>query len=183
VSPCSCRRSNAITRIESFLSISKPATLGENSQPPRRKLVRSFPQATDGSLLLRDAMAFAPKDMLAGISRRIRRGGSGIGGSERTAEESPPAGRVTDEPDYCQLSDNTGVAISVDRYLALANLALLHRRKIRRSHVRHVHLVHQFFGLLGFHHLLKRRVGEHGVPVLFRFLPAGMLQDIDECVV
>jgi len=34
------------------------------------------------------------------------RPGSEIGGGEGTAEESPPAGRVTDETDYFRLADH-----------------------------------------------------------------------------
>jgi hypothetical protein len=49
-----------------------------------------------------------PKDMLArasaGDSCRAR---SEVGGGEGTAEESPPAGRVTDETDYFRFADNT----------------------------------------------------------------------------
>jgi putative transposase len=36
-----------------------------------------------------------------------RRAGSEVGGGEGTAEESPPAGRVTDEMDYFRFADNT----------------------------------------------------------------------------
>ena len=50
----------------------------------------------------------APKDMLAGISTRFRPSG---GGSEGTAEESPPAGRVMDETDYFRLGDNTSAIV------------------------------------------------------------------------
>src|SRR5712692_9772589 len=35
------------------------------------------------------------------------RPGSEIGGGEGTAEESPPAGRVTDETDYFRLADDS----------------------------------------------------------------------------
>jgi hypothetical protein len=40
----------------------------------------------------------APKDMLARHQRRLE-----IGGGEGTVEEAPPAGRVTDETDYCRV--------------------------------------------------------------------------------
>src|SRR5215467_12955719 len=59
----------------------------------------------------------------------------------------------------------------------------LHRRKIRRPHVRSVYLFHQLVGLLGFDCLLNLRVGQHCVPVLSCFLPAGMSHEVDECVV
>jgi hypothetical protein len=46
-----------------------------------------------------------PKDMLAGHQPGDSgRPGSEIGGGEGTAEESPPAGRVTDETDYFRLA-------------------------------------------------------------------------------
>ncbi len=42
-----------------------------------------------------------PKDMLAGHHQEIQADrGSEIGGGEGTVEESPPAGRPTDETDY-----------------------------------------------------------------------------------
>src|SRR5580704_6976389 len=61
--------------------------------------------------------------------------------------------------------------------------ALLHRRKIRRTHVRHVYFFHRFVGLLGFEHLLKFWVCTERIPVLFRFLSAGMSHHKDECIV
>jgi hypothetical protein len=41
--------------------------------------------------------------------------GSEIGSSEGTAEESPPAGRATDETDYFRLADNSEVFIGASR--------------------------------------------------------------------
>jgi hypothetical protein len=46
-----------------------------------------------------------PKDMLAGHRRRFRPSGMEVGGGQGTAEESLPAGRVTDETDYFRLAD------------------------------------------------------------------------------
>ena len=76
------------------------------------------------------------------------------------------------------------LGISVERNVILANLQLLHRRKIRRSHVQHVYFFHKFadrFGVLS-HQLLKIWVGSHSIPVLFRFLPAGMSNEENEGV-
>jgi hypothetical protein len=51
-----------------------------------------------------------PKGMLAGApATDSGRAGSEVGGGEGTAEESPPAGRVTDETDYFRLADNSGI--------------------------------------------------------------------------
>src|ERR1700677_2946621 len=44
-----------------------------------------------------------------GISRIFRASGPEIRGSDGTAEESPPAGRVTDETDCFRLADYSGV--------------------------------------------------------------------------
>src|ERR1700677_1062606 len=65
----------------------------------------------------------------------------------------------------------------------LGHPALFHRRKIGWTHVRHIDCFHRFFGLLGFEHLLKLWVCPERVPILFRFLAAGMSQHKDECVV
>ncbi len=43
------------------------------------------------------------------------RPGSEIGGGEGTAEESPPAGRVTDETDYFRLADDPGAIMWLAR--------------------------------------------------------------------
>jgi len=77
------------------------------------------------------------------------------------------------------------LGISVRRTVILANLQLLHRRKIRRSHVHHVYFFHKFAGLFGVlsDQLLKIWVGSHSIPVLFRFLPAGMSNEENEGVV
>jgi hypothetical protein len=54
-----------------------------------------------------------PKDMLAGHRKETQADRDRkIGGRERTAEESPPACRVTDETDYFRFADNTGVSIT-----------------------------------------------------------------------
>ena len=56
----------------------------------------------DNDVRLNSAIGYiTPKDMLAGRLQEIHRErGTEIGGGEGTAEESPPAGRVTDEKDY-----------------------------------------------------------------------------------
>lgn len=77
------------------------------------------------------------------------------------------------EPGFCR----------VGRRYSLPNPALLHRRKICRTHVRRVHFLHRLVGLLRFEHFLKLRVGHHRVPVLLRFLAAGMRHHKDERVV
>ena len=58
--------------------------------------------------------------------------------------------------------------------------ALLHRRKIGRTHVGYVHFLHQLLSLLGFNDLLKLRVCAHCGPILRSLLPAGMSYDPDE---
>jgi len=45
--------------------------------------------------------------MLAGHQQDSGQPGAGIGSGEGTAEESPPAGRVTVETDYFGLADHT----------------------------------------------------------------------------
>jgi hypothetical protein len=51
-----------------------------------------------------------PKDIVAGHHQEIQADrGSEIGGGEGTAEESPPAGRPTDETDYFRLADQSEV--------------------------------------------------------------------------
>jgi hypothetical protein len=46
-------------------------------------------------------------------------------------------------------------------------------------HVRRFLFLHQFVSLLRFDYLLKLRVGDKRFPVLVRFLPAGISEDID----
>jgi hypothetical protein len=56
-----------------------------------------------------------PKDRLAGHQQRLIPTGIGIGGGEGTAEEVPPAGRVTYETDYLRFADDTEMAGSAER--------------------------------------------------------------------
>jgi hypothetical protein len=48
------------------------------------------------------------------------RPGSEVGGGEGTAEEPPPAGRVTDEADYFRFADKRGVRLAWRRGLGKA---------------------------------------------------------------
>jgi hypothetical protein len=50
--------------------------------------------------------------------------------------------------------------------------ALLHRRKVCRTHVRHVYFFHDFAGPFGVlsDQLLKIWIGSHSIPALFRLL-------------
>jgi hypothetical protein len=47
------------------------------------------------------------RDTAPSGSESIGRTGSELGGGEATAEESPPAGRLTDETDYYKLGEDT----------------------------------------------------------------------------
>src|ERR1700730_17989002 len=87
--------------------------------------------------------------------------------------------------DYFRVTNNTGVRDFSREKSTLANLALLHRRKIRRPHIQHVYFFHEFGGRIGVlsDQLLKIWVGPHSIPILVRFLPAGMSHDENECVV
>jgi hypothetical protein len=52
-----------------------------------------------------------PKDMLAGHQQEIQADRDRkFGGGEGTAEEPPPAGRVTDETGYFRFADDPGVS-------------------------------------------------------------------------
>src|SRR5580658_7083993 len=66
------------------------------------------------------------------------------------------------------------------------NPALPHRREIRGTHVHLVHpitLVHPLYELGGLFPILwKGRVGMERVPILLRFVPAGMSHEVDEGV-
>jgi hypothetical protein len=49
-----------------------------------------------------------------GHQQEIQARGSEVGSGERTAEESPPAGRVTDETAYFRFADHTpGIVLAV----------------------------------------------------------------------
>src|SRR5215813_4403252 len=61
--------------------------------------------------------------------------------------------------------------------------ALPQRRKIRRTHVGRIDSVNKLLRVLGFYILLEAWVGVKRVPVLFRFLPAGMSHKVNEGVV
>jgi hypothetical protein len=66
-----------------------------------RRLVKGYVEHYN-NVRLNSAIGYiTPKDMLAGQQQAIQgRPGPEIGGGEATAEESPPAGCVTNETDY-----------------------------------------------------------------------------------
>ena len=66
-----------------------------------RRLVEGYVEHYN-NVRLNSAIGYiTPKDMLDS-----GRAGSEVGSGEGTAEESPPAGRVTDETDYFRLADH-----------------------------------------------------------------------------
>lgn len=71
-----------------------------------RRLVEGYVEHYNNVRLNSGIGYITPKDMLAGYQQEIPgQAGSEIGGSAGTAEESPPAGRVTDETDHFRLAD------------------------------------------------------------------------------
>src|ERR1700751_2884085 len=88
------------------LAVAQPGT--PLSPEDARLLVEGYVEHYN-SVRLKSAIGYiTPKDMLAGYRHEIQaETGSEIGGRERTAEESPPAGRVKDETDYFWPADNS----------------------------------------------------------------------------
>jgi len=75
-----------------------------------------------------------PKDMLAGHQPGDSgRPGSEIGGGEGTAEESPPAGRVTNETDYFRCANDSDGIASPLLYLPDPSGQFMTERRGRRT--------------------------------------------------
>jgi hypothetical protein len=110
--------------MDSFACGSRGAPLFDHPVRNRKKTVEGcFPRGKRGALQQRSFEQRHRVHHAEGHARRVSARDSGraeseIGGSEGTAEESPPAGRATDETVYFRLADDSGVTdgMRVSRY-------------------------------------------------------------------